>query len=119
MSDDAPPSGALFHGSPRHFAPVHTLIDAIDEISARVGRSTARDDTTIELDLRTLYLKDLRLLGCTIPEPGVFKDLVGYIERGEIRPLVARTYPLAAIADAQCDFISKRHTGKIVLLLEA
>jgi NADPH:quinone reductase-like Zn-dependent oxidoreductase len=73
----------------------------------------------VELDLRTLYLKDLRLLGCTIPEPGVFKDLVGYIERGEIRPLVVRTYPLAAIADAQCDFITKRHTGKIVLLLEA
>ena len=73
----------------------------------------------VELDLRTLYLKDLRLLGCTIPEPGVFKDLVGYIERGEIRPLVARTFPLAAIADAQCEFISKRHTGKIVLLLEA
>jgi NADPH:quinone reductase-like Zn-dependent oxidoreductase len=49
----------------------------------------------VELDLRTLYLTDLRLLGCTIPEPGVFKDLVGYIERGEIRPLIARTYPLA------------------------
>jgi NADPH:quinone reductase-like Zn-dependent oxidoreductase len=73
----------------------------------------------VELDLRTLYLKDLRLLGCTIPEPGVFKALVGYIERGEIRPLVARTYPLAAIADAQRDFITKRHIGKIVLLLEA
>jgi len=71
----------------------------------------------VELDLRTLYLKDLRLIGCTIPEPGVFRDLVGYIERDEIRPLVARTYPLAAIADAQRDFLTKRHTGKIVLLL--
>lgn len=72
----------------------------------------------VELDLRTLYLKDLRLLGCTVPEPGVFSDLVGYIERGEIRPVVARTYPLAAIADAQREFLTKRHTGKIVLLLE-
>jgi NADPH:quinone reductase-like Zn-dependent oxidoreductase len=71
----------------------------------------------VELDLRTLYLKDLRLLGCTIPEPGVFADLVGYIERGEIRPVLARTYPLAAIADAQREFLTKRHTGKIVLLL--
>ena len=71
----------------------------------------------VELDLRTLYLKDLRLLGCTMPEPGVFADLVGYIERGEIRPVVARTYPLAAIADAQREFLTKRHTGKIVLLL--
>jgi len=71
----------------------------------------------VELDLRTVYLKDLRLIGCTIPEPGIFKDLVGYIERNEIRAVVARTYPLAAIADAQRDFLSKRHTGKIVLLL--
>ena len=70
----------------------------------------------VELDLRTLYLNDLRLLGCTIPEPGTFTALVGYIERGEIRPVVARTYPLAAIADAQRDFLSKRHVGKIVLV---
>jgi NADPH:quinone reductase-like Zn-dependent oxidoreductase len=70
----------------------------------------------VELDLRTLYLNDLRLLGCTIPEPGTFTALVGYIERGEIRPVVARTYPLSAIADAQRDFLSKRHVGKIVLV---
>jgi NADPH:quinone reductase-like Zn-dependent oxidoreductase len=71
----------------------------------------------VELDLRTLYLNDLRLIGCTIPEPGVFTDLVGYIERNEIQPVVARTYPLMAIADAQRDFLSKQHTGKIILLL--
>lgn len=70
----------------------------------------------VELDLRTLYLKDLRLLGCTILEPGVFANLVGYIERGEIRPLVARTYPLRDIVAAQQEFLAKRHTGKIVLL---
>jgi NADPH:quinone reductase-like Zn-dependent oxidoreductase len=70
----------------------------------------------VELDLRTLYLNDLRLLGCTIPEPGTFTALIGYIERGEIRPIVARTYPLAAIADAQRDFLTKQHVGKIVLL---
>jgi NADPH:quinone reductase-like Zn-dependent oxidoreductase len=58
------------------------------------------------------------LFGCTIPEPGIFAALVGYIERGEIRPIVARTYPLAAIADAQREFLIKRHTGKIVLLLQ-
>ncbi len=70
----------------------------------------------VALDLRTLYLKDLRLLGCTIPEPDVFANLVGYIERGEIRPIVARTYQLSAIVQAQRDFLTKKHTGKIVLL---
>ena len=70
----------------------------------------------VELDLRTLYLKDLRLIGCTIQEPEVFGNLVGYIERAEIRPLVAAIYPLRDIVAAQEDFLSKRHVGKIVLV---
>ncbi len=70
----------------------------------------------VTLDLRTLYLKDLQLLGCTVSEPRTFTDLVGYIEAGEIRPLVAKTYDLKAIAEAQRDFLEKRHLGKLVLL---
>jgi NADPH:quinone reductase-like Zn-dependent oxidoreductase len=70
----------------------------------------------VALDLRTLYLKDLRLLGCTVLDPGVFAHLVSYIERGEVRPVVSRTYPLSAIIAAQQDFLSKQHAGKIVLL---
>ena len=69
----------------------------------------------VTLDLRTLYLKDLRLLGCTIAEPEIFAALVRYIERAEIGPLVARTYKLRDIAEAQRDFLAKRHLGKIVL----
>jgi NADPH:quinone reductase-like Zn-dependent oxidoreductase len=46
----------------------------------------------------------------------VFENLVGYIERGEIRPLVANTYPLRDIAEAQGDFLAKRFTGKLVLV---
>jgi NADPH:quinone reductase-like Zn-dependent oxidoreductase len=70
----------------------------------------------VELDLRTLYLKDLRLLGCTIPAPELFRSLIGYIERQEIRPLVSAIYPLREIAAAQTAFLSKRHVGKIVLI---
>jgi NADPH:quinone reductase-like Zn-dependent oxidoreductase len=92
---------------------------ALLQVLRRCGRyavAGAIAGPMVELDLRTLYLKDLRLIGCTIPEPGVFRQLVGYIERGEIRPVVARAYPLKEIADAQRDFLTKRHTGKIVLL---
>ena len=70
----------------------------------------------VELDLRTLYLKDLRLLGCTVTPPRVFENLVRYVERGEIRPLVSATYPLDQIVAAQSAFLKKAHTGKIVLL---
>ena len=69
-----------------------------------------------ELDLRTLYLKDLTLHGCTFQDDAVFENLIRYIEAGEIRPVVAKTYPLADIAQAQRDFLSKKHTGKLVLI---
>ena len=69
-----------------------------------------------EIDLRTLYLKDLSLLGCTFQEDEVFENLIGYVERGEVRPVVSRTYPLDEIARAQEDFLQKRHIGKLVLV---
>ena len=58
---------------------------------------------------------DVTLPGCTIPDAGLFADLIGYIERGEIRPLVAKTYALRDMAAAQQDFLPKQHVGKIVL----
>jgi len=71
----------------------------------------------VELDLRTLYLNDLELYGATVYPPPVFADLVGYIERGEVRPVVGGTYPLEKIATAQADFVEKRHTGSLVITL--
>jgi NADPH:quinone reductase-like Zn-dependent oxidoreductase len=69
-----------------------------------------------ELDLRTLYLKDLTLYGCTFQDEAVFENLIGYIERNEFRPVVAATYPLADIVRAQEDFLNKGHVGKLVLI---
>lgn len=71
----------------------------------------------VEMDLRTLYLKDLSFFGCTVLEPEVFGTLVQRIERGDIVPLVAETYPLREISVAQDAFGKKNHIGKIVLKL--
>ncbi|HMI36877.1 MAG TPA: alcohol dehydrogenase family protein [Steroidobacteraceae bacterium] len=70
----------------------------------------------VELDLRTVYLQDLSLYGCTIPGHGLFAQLLRLIERGEIRPLISATYPLRDIVAAQQAFLQKRHIGKIVLV---
>ena len=69
----------------------------------------------VELDLRTLYLKDLSFFGCTVLEPEVFPNLVRHIEQGNIKPLVADTFALAEIATAQEVFQQKGHVGKVVL----
>ncbi|MAL74485.1 MAG: alcohol dehydrogenase [Rhodospirillaceae bacterium] len=69
----------------------------------------------VELDVRTLYLKDLSFFGCTVLEPNVFGNLVKRIERKEIAPLVAETFTLRDIAAAQKAFGEKGYVGKIVL----
>jgi NADPH:quinone reductase-like Zn-dependent oxidoreductase len=73
----------------------------------------------VELDLRTLYLKDLSFFGCTVLEPEVFSNLIEHIEAGRISPLVAATYPLDQIVGAQTAFMTKNHFGKIVLTIDA
>jgi NADPH:quinone reductase-like Zn-dependent oxidoreductase len=69
----------------------------------------------VPLDLRTLYLHDITMHGCTVVPAAVFADLVGYIERGEIKPVVAAAYPLHRLGEAQAAFIEKRHVGAIVI----
>ena len=70
----------------------------------------------VEFDLRVFYLNDLTFTGATIVPPGLFADLVGYIERGGIRPLLAMTFPLEKLREAQQAFLAKRHVGNIVIL---
>jgi NADPH:quinone reductase-like Zn-dependent oxidoreductase len=71
----------------------------------------------VQLDLRTLYLKDLELVGATVFGPQVFAALVGYIERGEVRPALAGTYPLDRIHEAQEVFGRKEHVGSFVITI--
>ncbi len=71
----------------------------------------------VELDLRTLYLKDLELHGATVYHPGVFADLVRYIEQGKVRPLVGGTFALTDIHAAQDAFANKNHIGSLVIVI--
>ena len=93
------------------------LIDAL-EGGGRYAVAGAIAGPIVELDLRTLYLKDLSFFGCTKQDPKVFEDLVGYIERGEISPVVAKTFALKDMRQAQEAFLSKRYAGKIGLVVE-
>ncbi len=69
----------------------------------------------VTLDLRTLYLRDLTMHGATVLPPEVFAALVGYLERGEIRPVVAGRFPLDRLAEAQEAFLARRHVGSYVV----
>lgn len=117
----ADPAGALGRNS------VDVVVDnvagagfgAMLDVLRRGGRyvsSGAIAGPLVELDMRVFYLKDLTLVGCTGWDEPVFPNLVSYIERGGIRPLLARTYPLEAIAEAQQEFLKKTHIGNFVLI---
>lgn len=69
----------------------------------------------VPLDLRTLYLNDLTLHGATVLPPEVFANLISYIESGEIKPVVAGTFPLSEMRRAQEAFMAKEHVGSFVI----
>ena len=83
---------------------------------ARYVSSGAIGGPLVTFDMRDFYLKDLTLIGCTGWDEVVFPHLISYIERGEIRPLVAKIFPLAHIVEAQKEFIEKKHVGNFVLI---
>jgi NADPH:quinone reductase-like Zn-dependent oxidoreductase len=68
------------------------------------------------LDLRTLYLKQLELLGSTMGTHEEFASLVEHLASGRIKPLLARTYLVSDIRQAQKDLMNKNFFGKLVLI---
>jgi len=70
----------------------------------------------VQLDLRTLYLKHLQLHGSSQGTRGAFRRLLGYIEDGRIKPLLAGTYKLSDFHRAQQDFMGKGFVGKLVVV---
>jgi NADPH:quinone reductase-like Zn-dependent oxidoreductase len=69
----------------------------------------------VEVDWRTIYLKQLDLFGSTLGTQQEAKDLVEYITTGQLMPLLAGTYPLNQLVQAQKDFKKKQFFGKLVI----
>lgn len=91
------------------------LLDALKR-GGRYVTSGAIAGPIVDLDLRTLYLKDLDLYGATIMDKSIFQHLVSYIITCQVRPILAGTYALDDIHKAQIDFMKKKHIGSLVLL---
>lgn len=71
---------------------------------------------TVALDLRRVYLKYLEIIGSTLGTHTEFSTLVSTIEAGRLEPLLARTYALEKLEQAQRDFKAKRFFGKLVIV---
>lgn len=73
----------------------------------------------VELDVRTLYLKDLSFFGCTVLDEVVFPNLIKRIEAGQVSSVVAGTFSLYKLSKAQEQFQMKDHVGKLVIDITA
>jgi len=69
----------------------------------------------VALDLRDLIYRDLEMIGATRLEPDVFQRLVRYLEKGLLKPLVAKEFYLSEIKEAQEFFKTKSFFGKVVI----
>ncbi|MEM7744356.1 MAG: alcohol dehydrogenase family protein [Pseudomonadota bacterium] len=92
-----------------------TLIDVLER-GGRYTCSGAIAGPMVNLDLRTFYLRDLTFTGSTVVPQGTLQRVVRIIEQGEIKPILAATYPLSELRTAQAAFIDKAHTGNIVVV---
>jgi NADPH:quinone reductase-like Zn-dependent oxidoreductase len=76
----------------------------------------ALDGWAVDLDVRKLYLANLSLVGSTMHTPRIFDLLVEAARRGDVRPVVAATFELAEVAEAQRQLAQRRHVGKLVVV---
>ncbi|RNL85566.1 zinc-binding dehydrogenase [Halostreptopolyspora alba] len=70
----------------------------------------------VEADLRTIYLKQIQLIGSSFGTHQDFVDVVRAVDSGAVTPLLAGTYPLRDLPRAQADFARKDFVGKLVVL---
>ncbi|WP_299056598.1 zinc-binding dehydrogenase [uncultured Nocardioides sp.] len=95
-----------------------TVGDALDQVrpGGRWVVAGALDGWRVSLDVRTLYLANVALVGSTMHTRRVFDLLVDLARRGGVRPVVARTFALEDLADAERELGRRVHVGKLVVL---
>ncbi len=92
------------------------LVNALRQ-GGRYSSSGSISGPLVEFDLRQLVYKDLQLTGATIAPSGTMKRMVSLIEQGLLKPVLAESFPLSHLAQAQEAFIAKKHIGNIVVTI--
>ena len=93
---------------------VSRLIELL-RVGGRYVTAGAIAGPMVTIDWRKLYLKHLTVLGSTMGTQQESKQIVAYVASGRLKPLLAGTYPLEQLAQAQRDFEKKAHFGKLVV----
>lgn len=71
---------------------------------------------TVELDLRYVFSRELRILGARMGTLAELKTLAGLLAERRLKPVVDKTFPLSEAAQAQRHLAERRQFGKVVLV---
>lgn len=69
----------------------------------------------VTFDVRRLYLHNAQVIGSSMHTPTHFAQLMDIARHAQVRPVIARTYPLEQAAQAQEELGRRNHVGKIVM----
>ncbi|CTQ56075.1 Alcohol dehydrogenase [Roseibium album] len=83
----------------------------------RYATCGAMGGAVVEIDVRRIYLKNLELVGATQGARKDFAAVRDYVLSGEIKPLLAGTFPLEKLGEAQEKFKKKDFVGKLVVVM--
>jgi len=70
-----------------------------------------------EIDMRRVYLKNLEIHGASQGTRKDFEAIRDYVVSGKIKPLVAKTFMLEELGQAQEEFKKKEFVGKLVVTI--
>ncbi|HEY8375425.1 MAG TPA: zinc-binding dehydrogenase [Nannocystis sp.] len=76
------------------------------------GATSGFEATT---DLRQVFFRQLQVLGSTMGSKALLFPILGHVERGALRPVVDRTFPLEQAAEAHRYLDRREQFGKVVL----
>ncbi|HEV8309016.1 MAG TPA: zinc-binding dehydrogenase, partial [Methylomirabilota bacterium] len=70
-----------------------------------------------ETDIPVVFWKQLRIIGSTMANRREFRDVMGQLFAGRLRPIVDRTFPLAETAAALAFLRQGQQFGKVVVVV--
>jgi len=76
----------------------------------------ALDGWAVNLDVRRLYLANLALVGSTMHTPRIFDQLVEIARRGSVQPMIAATFELGEVPEAQRQLALRQHVRKLIVV---
>lgn len=93
-----------------------TLID-IGKIGSRIVNFGSTRGPVPSLLLPMMTLKEMSIIGSTMGSPEDFSDMIDFVERNKIKPIIDSIYPLEEIKDAIAELSNGNNFGKIVLTI--